>query len=190
MTTDRVVITDVGVVSAIGSDRESFWKACMAGRSGAVHLDSPWVVGTDISTRFACPVRDFDPVAAGIPKKQVKLLDRTTHFAVASAGEALRDASFELTPSTVNRGSLVVKDLDPTRLCTVIGSGIGGLSTFEEAHGQWREDKSKLGLKRYALPMLIPNAPAGQVAIQFGARGECKAVSTACSAGTMSVGDA
>ncbi len=190
MATDRVVITGVGVVSAIGPDRESFWKSCLAGRSGAVHLDSPWVVGTDISTHFACPVRDFDPVAAGIPRKQVRLLDRTTHFAVASAGEALRDAGFTLTPSTVNRGSLAVDDVDPTRLSTVIGSGIGGLFTFEDMHGRWREEKSKLGLNRYALPMLIPNAPAGQVAIRFGARGECKAVCTACAAGTMSVGDA
>jgi 3-oxoacyl-[acyl-carrier-protein] synthase II len=71
-----------------------------------------------------------------------------------------------------------------------VGSGIGGISTTEVSHGAWRADRSKKGVKRYALPMLIPNAAAGQVAIRFGARGESKALSTACAAGTMAIGEA
>ena len=72
----------------------------------------------------------------------------------------------------------------------MIGSGIGGLTSFETSHATWREKRSKNSIKRYSLPMLIPNAPAAQVAIRFGATGECKALSTACAAGTMALGDA
>lgn len=190
MTTDRVVITGLGVVSPIGNDRKAFWESCMQGRSGAVRLDTPWVAETDLSTKIGCPVRDFDPIAAGVPKKNASFMDRTSWYAVAAADEALRDAGFELEPSESNRGALAIRDLDPARLCSVIGSGIGGLTTMEATHALWRETRSKSGVKRYSLPMLMPNSPAGQVAIRFGARAECKSLSTACATGTMSIGDA
>jgi 3-oxoacyl-[acyl-carrier-protein] synthase II len=190
MTTDRVVITGLGVVSPIGNDRTAFWESCMQGRSGAVRLDTPWVKETDLSTKIACPVRDFDPIAAGVPKKQVSLLDRTAWYAVAAADEALRDAGFEFESSERSRVSVAVKNVDPARMCSIIGSGIGGLNTMETTHALWRKARSKSGVKRYSLAMLIPNAPAGQVAIRFGARGECKTLSTACATGTMSLGDA
>jgi len=190
MSEHRVVITGIGVVSPIGVGREAFWKASLEGRSGAIRLDSPWVQDTGVTTQIACPVRDLDPERAGIPGKQVNLLDRTTWFALIGAHEALQDAGFELTPHPGNRGSLQVEGVDPTRLSTQIGSGIGGVTTFELSHTTWRESRSKNAVKRYSLPMLIPNAPAGQVAIRFGAKGECKAVCTACAAGTMAIGDA
>lgn len=190
MSEHRVVITGIGVVSPIGVGREAFWKAALEGRSGAIRLESPWVQDTGLTTQIACPVRDLDPESAGIPAKQVNLLDRTTWFALISAQEALEDAGFALAPHPDNRGSLLVDGVDPTRLGTQIGSGIGGVKTFEVSHAAWRESRSKNAVKRYSLPMLIPNAPAGQVAIRFGAKGECKAVCTACAAGTMAIGDA
>jgi 3-oxoacyl-[acyl-carrier-protein] synthase II len=186
----RVAITGIGVVSPIGVGRETFWEACLEGRSGAVRLETPWVRDTGLATQIACTLEGFDPVAAGVPKKQVNLLDRTTWFTLASAGEALVDAGFTLAPNPDNRNQLLVEGADPRRLTTHIGSGIGGVSTLEATHSIWRDAKSKNAVKRYTLPMLIPNAPAGQVAIRFGAKGECKAVCTACAAGTMALGDA
>ena len=186
----RVVITGIGVVSPIGVGREPFWEACLEGRSGATRLETPWVRDTGLATQIACTLEGFDPVAAGVPKKQVNLLDRTTWFTLASAGEALVDAGFTLTPNPDNRNQLLVEGADPRRLTTHIGSGIGGVNTLEATHAIWRAAKSKNAVKRYTLPMLIPNAPAGQVAIRFGAKGECKAVCTACAAGTMALGDA
>lgn len=186
----RVAITGIGVVSPIGVGREPFWEACLEGRSGAVRLETPWVRDTGLATQIACTLEGFDPVAAGVPKKQVNLLDRTTWFTLASAGEALVDAGFTLAPNPDNRNQLLVEGADPRRLTTHIGSGIGGVSTLEATHSIWRDAKSKNAVKRYTLPMLIPNAPAGQVAIRFGAKGECKAVCTACAAGTMALGDA
>jgi 3-oxoacyl-[acyl-carrier-protein] synthase II len=185
----RVVITGIGVVSPIGLTRDAFWNACQEGRSGAVRLDSPWVTGTDLSTRIAAPVRGFEPRAEVIPPKQLAVLDRTSQFALAAAHEALVDAGFGLVEASEKRGRLLLDGIDPSRVATIIGSGIGGLSTLEASHALWREKRSKTPVKRYSLPMLIPNSPAGQVAIRFGAEGECKSISTACAAGTMSIGD-
>lgn len=187
---NRIVITGIGVVSAIGHDRQSFWDACLQGRSGARTLDSPWVKDSDLDTKFACPVADFDPKAAGVPAKDVALLDRNVWFALAAASQAVEDAGFSPTADAEIRGRFTLPGIDPARLATVVGSGIGGISTTEVSHGVWRADRSKKGVKRYSLPMLIPNAAAGQVAIRFGARAECKALSTACAAGTMALGDA
>ena len=187
---ERVVITGLGVVSSIGLDGPSFWRNCLAGHSGAVRLESPWVTETGLSTQIAAPVRGFDPVPAGIPSKQVGLLDRVSWFALAAAQEALSDAGLHTSPAGARGETLVVTGVDSSRIATIVGTGIGGLTTVEISHAVWRETRSKTPVKRYSLPMLIPNAPAGQVAIRFGARGECKAVCTACAAGTMAIGDA
>ncbi len=178
---DRVLITGIGVISPIGIGRDPFWSACLLGRSGAVRVENPWVAASDLAAKIACPVEGFDPGAFGIPPKEAFLLDRTTQFAVAAAVEAAADAGL---------GDLPVAGVDPDRVRTAIGSGIGGLASLETAHAAWREGRSKEKVKRYALPMLIPNAPAGQVAIRAGARGECSAPATACAAGTMAIGDA
>lgn len=190
MGSERVLITGIGVVSPIGVGREAFWAGCLAGRSGAVRLENEWVRDTDISTKIGCPVADFDPASAGISSQEMLLLDRTAQFAVAAALEAMTDAGLNATPRNGARGGWMLHGVDPERAITAVGSGIGGLSTFETAHGRWATLRSKTGIKRYALPMLIPNAPAGQVAIRIGARGECSAASTACAAGTMALGSA
>jgi 3-oxoacyl-(acyl-carrier-protein) synthase len=185
-----VVITGIGVVSPIGNSTEEFWRGCLEGRSGAVPLRGDWIEQTGLSTRFAAVVQDYDPSKAGLDAKQARLLDRTALFAVGAAEQALRDAGLELLPAENGRGQLKIDGIDPARVATVVGSGMGGITTLETSHAIWRETRSKTSIKRYALPMLIPNAPAGQVAIRFGAQGECKAVSTACAAGTMAIGDA
>lgn len=190
MTAERVLITGIGVVSPIGNSRESFWASCLAGRSGAVLLDNPWVVDTDLATKIGCPVRDFDPVAAGVAPREVSILDRTTWFALAAGHEALHDAGFELSRRAEIKGRYAVGGVDPLRIATIMGTGIGGLATFEAAHAVWRENRSKQSAKRYSLIMLIPNAAAGHLAIRFGAKGECKTIVTACAAGTMALGDA
>lgn len=188
---ERVVITGVGVVSPIGVTRESFWSACLAGRTNARRIESPWVSETGLSTRIASAVADFRPADAGIEDRDARLMDRTSHFVLAAAREAVLDAGFEI--ELLGEGRRVRKRLagvDPTRVATVIGSGIGGLHSLEVAHSKWVQERSREGVKRYSLPMLIPNAPAGQTALRFGAQGECSAVSTACAAGTMAIGSA
>jgi len=187
---ERVVITGIGVVSPIGNDRESFWSACMQKKSGAKLLATPWVADTDVSTRIGAPVEGFDPAAAGILSKQVSLLDPGARYALAAAAEAVADARLPAHPDAEKRAGLRIEGIDPFRIGVCLGTGIGGLATIEASHGEWRATRSKNGVKRYSLPMLIPNAPAGQVAIRFGAMGECKSICTACAAGTMALGDA
>jgi 3-oxoacyl-[acyl-carrier-protein] synthase II len=103
---------------------------------------------------------------------------------------AIRDAGLEPELVDPKRKLRVVRGLDADRFAAVIGTGIGGIATIEESHGTWTRGRSRKGTKRYWLPMLIPNAVAAQVAIRFQARAECKAVVTACAAGTMAIGDA
>jgi len=153
-------------------------------------LDSPWVVETGLTTRIAAQVLDYGPGEAGLQIRDVRVLDRNTVFAIGAAREALTDAGLELVSNPNSRSSLKVDGLDPFRFATIVGSGIGGLTTVEHSHALWRETRSNRSMKRLSLPMLIPNAPAGQIAARFGARGECKAISTACAAGTMAIGDA
>ncbi len=186
----RVVITGIGVVSPIGASRDRFWDACLAGRSGVRALDSPWVRDTGLATQIGAPVADLDATRQGIEPKDARLLDRVCQFGIVAALEALADAGLPLGPDPTREDAACVVSIDPTRIAAVVGSGIGGLTTMEQSHGTWRETRSKTAVKRYALPMLIPNAPAGQIAIRIGARGECKALSTACAAGTMALGDA
>jgi len=150
--------------------------------------DTPWVRDTGLSSQIAASIDDFDPIAAGLQPKQVRVLDRTVQFAIAAAREALLDAGFDL-GEFEEKGQVRIDGIDPVRIATVVGSGIGGITSMERSHWLWRESRSKTPIKRYSLPMLIPNAPAGQVALGFGARGECKSISTACAAGTMSIGD-
>lgn len=187
---ERVWITGIGVVSPVGLDRPTFWSSCVDGSSGVRATENEWLLGSDVETRISAHIRDFDPVERGLQKRFASNMDRTAQFAVVAAEEALRDAGFELTERPGTRGLLRIEGADPDRVATVVGSGIGGLATLELSHAQWREGRTKVPVKRFSLPMLIPNSPAGQVAIRFHARGECKAISTACAAGTMSIGDA
>ncbi len=187
---ERVLVTGIGVVSSIGLDRESFWAACLAGRSGVTRLDTPWHTQTGVGTQIAAVIANYGAAEAGVEPRLVSLVDRTSLFALGAAREALVHAGFEIHPDPERRGQCTVAGVDNRRFATVVGSGIGGLTTLEASHAAWRETRSKEGVKRYSLPMLIPNAPAAQVAIRFGARGESKAISTACAAGTMAIGDA
>ena len=187
---ERVWITGIGTVSPVGLDRPSFWKGCVEGRSGARAQQNPWLLKSDVVTRIAADVRDFDPTERGLQKRFATNMDRTAQFAVVAAEEALRDAGFELPERPGTRGLLEIDGAEPERVATIVGSGIGGLTTLELSHAQWREGLTKNSVKRYSLPMLIPNSPAGQIAIRFRAMGECKAIATACAAGTMSIGDA
>lgn len=173
---ERVVLTGIGIVSPIGFGRRAFWENALAGRSGVVRLGHPWLEETDIATKIAAPVRGFDPATLGLPRRQAALLDRVSWFAVAAAVEAAEDAG--------------LRESDPSRTCVVVSSGIGGLTTLEASHARWRQTRSRVGSNRLGLPMVIPNAPAAEVAIRVRARGECKSIATACAAGTMAVGDA
>ncbi len=185
-----VVVTGVGPIAANGRGREDFWRAALAGRTGTRRLTFDWSSSPPFKCLVGAPVEPPAPAEALLTAAEARLLDPVTILALAAARMALEDAGFrpELVDEKKNRYAL--PGIDPERAGTVIGTGIGGISSVESSHTQWLEERAIKGRLRYAVPMLIPNAPAGQVAIKFGLRGECKAVTTACAAGTMAIGDA
>ncbi len=169
----RVVVTGVGLVSALGIGTEETWKGLLAGVSGM----SPITLfdASLHSTRFAAEVKGFDPLR-WVEKKDVKKMDRFIQFAVAASDFALKDSG------------LSVAGADAERIGVYIGSGIGGFATIEREH----EALLKGGPRKispFFIPATIVNLAAGWVSIRTGAKGPNSATCTACTSSAHAVGD-
>ena len=166
-------MTGVGLVSPLGIGTEQTWQGLLAGRSGAGPIT---LFDASLhSTRFACEVKGFDPLA-WLEKKDVKKVDRFIQFAIAASDLALKDASFTVAPSEAGRVGVI------------IGSGIGGFATIEREH----EALLKGGPRRispFFIPAAIVNLAAGWVSIRSGAKGPNSATCTACASGSHALGD-
>jgi 3-oxoacyl-[acyl-carrier-protein] synthase II len=170
----RIVVTGLGVLTSIGSDVNSFWDSLVAGRSGigpVTRFDS-----TDIASKVASEVRDFDP-ATEMDPKEVRRNDRYVHLALAAARRAMTDAG------------LSKEDLEPERTGVLVGSGIGGLETVESQLGVLFE-KGPRRVSPFMIPSLIANIAGGVIAIEFGAQGPNFAVVSACASGSHAIGEA
>ena len=170
----RVVITGMGVVSPLGNDRETFWDALLSGKSGIgpiTHFDA-----SQFPSRIAGEVKHFDPLNY-MEKKDARRMDRFVQFAVAAAKMALEDAAFDM------------QSIDPDRVGVYIGSGIGGLNTWEEQHRILLE-KGPRRVSPFFIPMMIANMASGQVSIMTGAKGPNSAAISACATGTHAIGAA
>jgi 3-oxoacyl-[acyl-carrier-protein] synthase II len=168
------VVTGVGVVSPIGNNRETFWEGLISGRNG-IDLISRFDP-SDYSSRIAGEVKDFDPLRY-IEKKEAKKMDRFTQYAVDAAMQAWEDA-----------GLNGHDDLDKERLGVSVGSGIGGIGTFEEQMKILME-KGPRRISPFMVPMLIANMAAGYISIYLQARGPLNTTVTACATSTHSIGD-
>ena len=169
----RVVVTGVGLVSPLGIGTEETWQGLLAGRSGAGPITL--FDASQHSTRFACEVKGFDPLA-WLEKKDVKKVDRFIQFAVAAADLAMKDAAFAVDPAAAGRVGVF------------IGSGIGGFATIEREH----EALLKGGPRRispFFIPAAIINLASGWVSIRTGAKGPNSATATACASGAHAMGD-
>ncbi len=169
-----MVVTGQGVICPLGNTVEEFWKRLIAGESGigpVTRFDT-----TAYDTRFAGEVRGFKPEEY-MDRKDVRRTDLFVQFAVAAATQALAQAG--------------VKDgaVDPTRFGVIVGSGIGGISTFEEQHRILLE-KGPNRVSPFFIPMMISDMASGQVSIQFGAKGPNYCTVSACSSGAHAVGEA
>lgn len=186
----RVVITGVGPITSIGIGKDEFWTNCLNGVSGAEILQFPWMDKSRFSTHIGAPVKNFDPLEHNIAKKELGIIDLVVKFSLGATYLALNDAGIEYTIQNPKKASSQIQGYEPPRISVIIGTGIGGLHTLVTSHSIWLGFAGKEHMKRYSLPMLIPNALPAHVAIKYSAKGECKAVATACSAGTMAIGDA
>jgi len=170
----RVVVTGMGVVTALGSDLETFWNNLIAGKSGVTRIES--FDPSEFPTQIAAEIKDFNPEDY-IDKKEARRMDRFVQFAVAASKMAMRDAGLE--PGT---------NIDPERVGVMVGSGIGGLSTWEEQHTILLE-KGPKRVSPFFIPMMIANMASGQISMITGAKGPNSTAVTACATGTHSIGD-
>jgi 3-oxoacyl-[acyl-carrier-protein] synthase II len=170
----RVVVTGLGAVSPLGIGVQANWDAALAGRSGIDRITA--FDPTDFPVRIAGEVRDFDP-AVWIEKKEIKKVDRFAQFALAAAQMAVDDA-----------GLRVDEQMAP-RVGVVVGVGMGGLATLEDAHRNFFDS----GLKRlspFTIPRIIANMAPGLIAIRFGCTGVNYTPTSACASGGQAVGEA
>jgi 3-oxoacyl-[acyl-carrier-protein] synthase II len=187
-----VVVTGLGAVSPLGLDLPSYRDALYAGRTGTRRLDFDWLDEEEFRTLVGAPVEGFDLKDQGFTARDLRLLDPACQYAIAATQEALRSAGFELERRPGKAVAYRLPGVDTRRFATMIGSGVGGLTSFETVHRQWVREKTfkGKGFMKYGLPMLIPNGPAANVSITFGLQGECSSSPTACAAGTMAIGTA
>ncbi|MBU1546922.1 MAG: beta-ketoacyl-ACP synthase II [Proteobacteria bacterium] len=170
----RVVVTGVGLVTPLGTGVEKTWSALCAGKSGIGPI-TRFDAG-EVGVNIAAEVKDFQ-VEDHIDKKVAKHLDLFVQYAVAAAGEALRNADFQITEENA------------PRVGSIMGCGLGGLPTIEKYH-QVAMEKGTKRITPFFIPMVIPNMGAGQISIIYGTRGPNLCLTTACAAGTHAVGEA
>jgi beta-ketoacyl-acyl-carrier-protein synthase II len=170
----RVVVTGLGAVTPLGNDVETTWKNIVAGQSGIGPLTR--LNPDDFPAKVAAEVKDFQ-VENYIDKKEARKMDRFTQYAVAASLMAVKDANLEIT-----------EEMAP-RVGVWIGSGIGGMETFEEQMKIFLE-KGYRRVSPFFVPMMIPDMASGQVSIILGAKGINTCTVTACATGTNSIGDA
>jgi 3-oxoacyl-[acyl-carrier-protein] synthase II len=170
----RVVVTGLGAITPVGNDVATTWRALQGGVSGASGITK-----FDPSTfpvRFACEVKGFDPLKS-MERKEAKRADLYTQYAVAASVEAMADAG--LAPGAY--------DVDRTGV--IVGSGIGGLKSFEEQHDVYRE-RGASKISPFFIPMFIADIAAGVVSMRFNARGPNYATVSACATSAHAIGDA
>lgn len=169
----RVVVTGLGLVTALGNDVASTWQGLIEGRSGADAIKK--FDASEFPVRFACEVKDFDPLSF-LDKKEARRMGAFTHFALAASDEAIRHSG------------LVIDESNADMVGTYISSGIGDFWAIEREH----EKLLKSGPDRvspFFIVSAIVNLAAGNVSIRHGAKGPNSATATACSAGAHAIGD-
>ena len=177
--TRRVVITGLGLVTPVGNTVEDTWTALMNGRSGADYIKK--FDAERFSVKFACEVKNFDPLAF-IAKKEARKMGAFIHYAVVASIEAVADSGFKLT----DHGKF--PDDIAENVGTYISSGIGDFWAIEREHSKLLDDGPDR-VSPFFIVSAIVNLAAGQVSIRFGAKGPNSATATACAAGAHAIGD-
>ena len=169
----RVVVTGLGMITPLGSTVEKTWDGILAGKSGIGPITR--FDATGLETTIAGEVRDFDPQDY-MDRKEIRRSDRFVHFAVASAGQALKSARLEITP-----------ELAP-RIGVAFGSGIGGVETLVEQVLVHEKDPRRVS--PFLIPMMIIDMAAGEIAMKYRAKGPNMGHVSACASSANAIGEA
>ncbi|HHT49460.1 MAG TPA: beta-ketoacyl-ACP synthase II [Firmicutes bacterium] len=170
----RVVVTGLGVISALGLDLDTFWRNIQQGNSGVSLIES--FDASAFDTKIAAEVKDFVPTDY-LEKKDARHMDRFTQFAVVAAQQGLEDSGIRITEENA------------PEVGVIIGSGIGGLKTMEEQTRRLLE-KGPKRVSPFFIPMIIPDMASGHVSIYTGAQGPNLAAVTACASSAHAIGEA
>lgn len=169
----RVVITGMGAITPVGNDVETFWNSIKNGKCG---IDKITLFDTtDFKAKLAAEVKDFNPEDY-IDKKEARRMDRFCHFAMAASKEAVEDSGLNF------------DEVDEERVGVILGSGVGGIGTIEEQVKKLN-DKGPNRVSPMLIPMIISNMASGYVAIQYGAKGICTTIVTACASANNAIGE-
>lgn len=171
----RVVVTGMGAITPVGNDVATTWQSLIEGKSGTAPITK--FDATKFPVRFAAEVKGFNPLDF-MERKEAKRADQYTQYAIAGARQAMTDARL------IERNGM-----DPDRIGVIIGSGIGGLKSFEEQHDVYRE-RGVGKISPFFIPMFIADIAAGIVSMMFNAKGPNYATVSACATSAHAIGDA
>ncbi|NLK63259.1 MAG: beta-ketoacyl-ACP synthase II [Fusobacteria bacterium] len=170
----RVVVTGVGMLTALGTNAKDSWEAILDGKSGVTNIST--FDTTEFPSKIAGEIKDFN-TDEYFEKKEIKKLARYSQFAIAASKMALIDSGLEITEENAYN------------IGVIVSSGIGGLEVFEEQEQRLLE-KGPKKMSPFTIPAMIENMGSGNVSIYLGAKGPNKTIVTACASGTHSIGDA
>src|SRR3974390_3288743 len=169
----RVVVTGIGMVSALGNDAETSWARLLAGESGAAEITQFDPAGYPV--HFACELKEFEPTA-WIDHKSARRMDRFAQMILTAARQAEADSGIDIAA-------------DPLRVGASIATGIGGLRSFQDCYDVLLA-RGPDRISPFSIPCIIPNMGAGWVSIELGTKGPLMSQCTACAASNMAIGDA
>lgn len=169
----RVVVTGLGAVTPVGNDLASTWESLCAGRHGIAritHFDP-----SEYKATLAAEVKGFDPLQY-LDRSTARRMDSSTTFGIAAATQAMADAGLE-------------GKVDPERLGVYFSAGIGGINVTVSEHDKLKA-KGPNRVSPYAITMMMPNAPSGEISIRFNAQGPSFGIVSACASSNHAIGEA
>src|SRR3989337_3292281 len=171
----RVVVTGMGALSPLGNSVPEFWNNLIDGKSGAALITK--FDTTKFKTKFACEVKNYDPLNH-FEKTDIRKMDPFTQYALVSTAEALKDSGLEL------------DKIDKTRVGVIWGSGNGGFYTFQQEIMDYARGDGKPRINPYFIPKVIVDIASGWIAIKYGFMGVNFATVSACATSTNAIIDA
>ncbi|MBI5731611.1 MAG: beta-ketoacyl-ACP synthase II [Ignavibacteriales bacterium] len=174
MSRKRVVVTGIGALTPIGNNTQEYWEGLISGRNGAGPITK--FDPTLFNTKFACEVKNFDPLKY-VEKKELRRMDPFTHYSLATAAMAMEDSKLDLSKINLERAGVIY------------GSGIGGMTTWEEEHTAYMNGGAKR-VSPFFVPKMIADIAAGQISIKYGLKGPNYATTSACATSSHAIADA
>ncbi len=171
----RVVVTGMGAITPVGLTKDEYWASLLAGKSGAGPIKS--FDASDYDTKFACEVKGFDPLAF-MDRKLAQRCDPFTQYALAASDMAIKDSGLNL------------EQEDRNRIGVIVGSGIGGMWTYQRQHETLFETKGPHRISPFFIPMMISDIAPGRISMKHGLKGPNYATTSACATSSHAIGDA